>query len=464
MLLWAYYFYANFLDGLGRTQEALQYIDRAVSHTPTVVDLYLCRGRIYRHAGDVLRASYWANYARELDLADRYLNVKCTKFFLRADNPEKAEATALLFTKHGDNTLHDMQAMWYELELADSYRRQNKLNLALKYYALVMKHFTEIQDDQMDFHSYALRKMTARAYLSMLRMEDQNRAHQNFLRATVAMVEIYLSLHDSPKKNESEQIADQMAGLSIEEQKKLLKKKKREDAKKAELEAAEALKQEKAKKTGKKVDDDPEGLKLLNVADPLAEALKYFRAVENVASDKMETHLIGFEVYFRSKKNLLMLRCIKRGLRLDPTHPGVHAMIIRYFLFVDSVKESMPKSVLEVVDFEREAILGKLSLSDFNSEYLAKSTTLAQKRAAVSMRVNFLSSAEEKQSLLGSLKDFISELKDFTCNPLHDHIQAYEFIKSVDASLGEAVFEICAAHFPLSRSFHVNLPVEDGGN
>lgn len=89
VLLWSYYFYANFLDGIGRTVEALQYIDRAVSHTPTVVDLYLSRGRMYRRAGDVLRASYWANYARELDLADRYLNVKCTKFFLRADNPGK---------------------------------------------------------------------------------------------------------------------------------------------------------------------------------------------------------------------------------------------------------------------------------------------------------------------------------------------------------------------------------------
>lgn len=39
--------------------------------------------------------------------------------------------------------------------------------------------------------------------------------------------------------------------------------------------------------------------------------------------------------------------------------------------------------------------------------------------------------------------------------------KAYEFIKSIDAEFGEAVFTICASHFPLSRYFHINLPIED---
>ena len=58
--------------------------------------------------------------------------------------------------------------------------------------------------------------MTARAYLGMVRMEDSLRSHQNFVRATVGMVEIYLDLHKNPKSEEDD--------LSPEEKKKLAAK------------------------------------------------------------------------------------------------------------------------------------------------------------------------------------------------------------------------------------------------
>ncbi len=36
----------------------------------------------------------------------------------------------------------------------------------------VGKHFGDISEDQFDFHSYCIRKMTLRAYIAMLRLED----------------------------------------------------------------------------------------------------------------------------------------------------------------------------------------------------------------------------------------------------------------------------------------------------
>jgi peptide alpha-N-acetyltransferase len=54
------------------TARALQLIDTAIAHTPTVVDLYVCKGRIYQHAGDAQRAFQCLEQARSLDLADRY--------------------------------------------------------------------------------------------------------------------------------------------------------------------------------------------------------------------------------------------------------------------------------------------------------------------------------------------------------------------------------------------------------
>ena len=37
----------------------------------------------------------------------------------------------------------------------------------------VVQHFTDWIDDQFDFHTYCLRKMTMRAYVGLLRLEDK---------------------------------------------------------------------------------------------------------------------------------------------------------------------------------------------------------------------------------------------------------------------------------------------------
>lgn len=41
----------------------------------------------------------------------------------------------------------------------------------LTYHAV--QHFTDWIDDQFDFHTYCLRKMTMRAYVGLLRLEDK---------------------------------------------------------------------------------------------------------------------------------------------------------------------------------------------------------------------------------------------------------------------------------------------------
>ena len=50
---------------------------------------------------------------------------------------------------------------------------------ALKRLLAVRAHFDDFVEDQFDFHSYCVRKMTLRAYVAMLRMED--RLHRNAL-------------------------------------------------------------------------------------------------------------------------------------------------------------------------------------------------------------------------------------------------------------------------------------------
>lgn len=57
----------------------------------------------------------------------------------------------------------------YELASGESYFRQGDLGRALKKFLAVEKHYADITEDQFDFHSYCLRKMTLRAYIEMLK-------------------------------------------------------------------------------------------------------------------------------------------------------------------------------------------------------------------------------------------------------------------------------------------------------
>ena len=94
-LLWTYYYLAQHYDLLNDTQAALSYANKAIEHTPTVIELYLIKGKIYKHAGDVHEAAKWLDEAQSLDTADRGVNFKCAKYMLRAGIIDEAvEITA----------------------------------------------------------------------------------------------------------------------------------------------------------------------------------------------------------------------------------------------------------------------------------------------------------------------------------------------------------------------------------
>lgn len=97
--LWALYFLAQHQSYLKNYQEALTIIDVAIEHTPTLPELYSCKARLLKRAGDPLGAVRAIEEARKLDLQDRFLNTKSAKYHLRAGLSEEAQALLGLFTK-----------------------------------------------------------------------------------------------------------------------------------------------------------------------------------------------------------------------------------------------------------------------------------------------------------------------------------------------------------------------------
>ena len=63
------------------------------------------------------------------------------------------------------DNLNEMQCMWYQMECGFAHQRLGKLGEALKKAHEIDKHFEEIIEDQFDFHTYCMRKMTLRAYV-----------------------------------------------------------------------------------------------------------------------------------------------------------------------------------------------------------------------------------------------------------------------------------------------------------
>lgn len=47
-LLWTYYYLAQHYDFLGQTKKALEEINAAIDHTPTLIELFVTKGRIYK--------------------------------------------------------------------------------------------------------------------------------------------------------------------------------------------------------------------------------------------------------------------------------------------------------------------------------------------------------------------------------------------------------------------------------
>jgi hypothetical protein len=56
-----------------------------------------------------------------MDTADRYINCKCAKYMLRANQVQEAEAMCSKFTREGVpamENLNEMQCMWFQSECA----------------------------------------------------------------------------------------------------------------------------------------------------------------------------------------------------------------------------------------------------------------------------------------------------------------------------------------------------------
>ncbi|XP_023603936.1 N-alpha-acetyltransferase 16, NatA auxiliary subunit isoform X3 [Myotis lucifugus] len=378
-LLWVQYFLAQHFDKLGQYALALDYINAAIASTPTLIELFYMKAKIYKHIGNLKEAAKWMDEAQSLDTADRFINSKCAKYMLRANMIREAEEMCSKFTREGTSAmenLNEMQCMWFQTECILAYQRLGRYGDALKKCHEVERHFLEITDDQFDFHTYCMRKMTLRAYVDLLRLEDMLRRHAFYFKAARSAIEIYLKLYDNPLTNENKQQEINSENLSAKELKKMLSKQRRAQKKaKLEEERKHAERERQQKNQKKKRDDEEEeasGLKeelipekLERVESPLEEAIKFLTPLKNLAADNIDTHLLAFEIYFRKVSN----------------------------------HSNLPDIVSKVLFQEMQKLFFNKDLKSFNEDFLKHNATSLQHLLSGAKMMYFLDKSRQEKAI-----------------------------------------------------------------
>lgn len=57
-------------------------------------------------------------------------------------------------------------------------------------YLFTFQHYSAILEDQLDFHSYCLRKGTLRSYIETIRLENKLRDHSAYFDAASLAIEV----------------------------------------------------------------------------------------------------------------------------------------------------------------------------------------------------------------------------------------------------------------------------------
>ncbi|CDF40167.1 unnamed protein product [Chondrus crispus] len=469
VLLWVLHFLAQHYDCLRQYDRALDTIEKAIELSPATVECYLVKAKILKHCGDPKKAVDVCDEARKLDLADRYLNTKCSEYALQANMVPEAEAWVALFTRDADSggiqALYDMQCMWFELGAAESYLRRGQLSQALKHFTAVERHFADMVEDQFDFHSYCIRKVTLRAYVRLLRFEDHIRNHPYYSRAASGIAQCLLRLYDLPERERNMLTGEHadiegFAEMTDAQRKKAISKRKKQLARQRQTQHGTS-----GSKGSGKHPTNP-GRPTANGSDPiLEEATRIVRELERNLSDRLQTQVISFELAIRKRKYLQALRAVRRAQRMYPEDAKTLEISVKlaHEIAKSNARESFSEVVKSVYDCEGD-ILGGKKPTEFIENYVQKNRSYAERRVGAARCKLWLAKNGEKG--VGSLEEICKSLTKAIDECEVDgalvNFLSADFMRDllielkrsgIDAKWFSLVVESCRAKYPRSSWF-----------
>ncbi|OMJ19894.1 N-alpha-acetyltransferase 16, NatA auxiliary subunit [Smittium culicis] len=385
--VWAEFFCIQHLDRLGNSETALSRLENLIQENPEIVELQTTKAKILKHLGNLPAAESAMDKARNLELSDRFLNSKTVKYMLRNDNIKEAEEKFLMFIrKDATNKIQEiteLQANWYLLERARSHFRKSKFGRALACYSDVIKSFEEYYDDQLDFHSYCLRKTTLNSYINMIQWADK--IHSNnpiFVSACSEYLYCLVKLYDKVKAANDETKA---AGASNNDNSKSLNS---SSNKKSKSKAKSSQKSGSSKGTTDQpqnsenssatpfVDEVTRSLQYINSKTPLDFAIPLIETINLSKKVHPKIQSALFEVYLRLPKSLNLAVQILNDCAESNPNPDT---VINFLRLSHVIKSSNPldypdEKSLDLSDLKSKIsnqFGGKIDLNSSDSEILS---------------------------------------------------------------------------------------------
>lgn len=392
--IWTCYYLSQHYLFMKDFTKAQEFIAKAMTHTPTVVEFYILKGRILKHIGLLDEAAKVVDEGRQLDLQDRFINCKTVKYYLRCNNIDKAVEIASLFTKNensanGIKDLHLVEASWFIVEQAESYFRlylesEKRLNslkselnkladsddekkqteislqikdtewevikykgLSLKRFNAISKFYNQFEDDKLDFHSYCMRKGTPRAYLDMLQWGNNLYTKPMYVRSMEGASKIYFDMYNESLKRKISETNNVDGDEKIVISNKKLKKeaaalhKRREQEKKYVMAYNEAD------------DNDIFGEELINTKTPIDDfnEIFYKNYSKQVREDELN-YILDFQFHVNNDKLALCLGTINKCGKKNGENSAIFGSLLITLLLIthgdktNNIYDSIAKQVV----------------------------------------------------------------------------------------------------------------------
>uniref|UniRef100_A0A0A9WZI6 N-alpha-acetyltransferase 16, NatA auxiliary subunit n=1 Tax=Lygus hesperus TaxID=30085 RepID=A0A0A9WZI6_LYGHE len=164
--------------------------------------LYVEKGKIYARQGRTHDAAQQVDFARKLDLQDKYLNSKAAKYAFRNNDIATGEAIMQMFYANsvvpGDTflTALESQCLWYEYEVGQAYYRKGDYLSALHNLLMFNLHHEHNHNELSDFHNYVFRRNTMRAWFNVIECDDNKTRNPFYHKYATALVRTYMRVHE----------------------------------------------------------------------------------------------------------------------------------------------------------------------------------------------------------------------------------------------------------------------------
>lgn len=202
-------FKVKYLAFVNNLSDALALINLSIESYPENNDLIMLKSRVLKKMSKYNEALVSISLGKNLVSNDKFSLSKIAKYMIKFGSISEAQEIIGKFIQKSNQKecmadLHEMQAVWYLVEMADRLFKDGNILNAACFYRKINLVFDEFIDDQLDFHSYSLRKMSFVEYIKFLRFFDnQLKKSEISKRAQIGLAYCLLTMIEEDSDMES---------------------------------------------------------------------------------------------------------------------------------------------------------------------------------------------------------------------------------------------------------------------